>query len=104
MIIDVYQDTVCPWCRIGKANLLRALKSWEGADTVTIRWHAYLLDPTTPPEGREFKQNMIDKMGGPDRLKQILGQVTQAGAASGPDAPRGRRPGWGRRSVSRTRR
>jgi predicted DsbA family dithiol-disulfide isomerase len=83
MIIDVYQDTVCPWCRIGKANLLRALKTWEGAETVTIRWHAYQLDPTTPLEGRDFNQSMIDKMGGPERLKQIMVHLTQAGAASG---------------------
>jgi predicted DsbA family dithiol-disulfide isomerase len=83
MIIDVYQDTICPWCRIGKANLLRALESWEGAESVTFRWHAFQLDPTTPPEGRDFNEGMVEKMGGPERLKQILGQVTQAGAAAG---------------------
>jgi predicted DsbA family dithiol-disulfide isomerase len=83
MIIDVYQDTICPWCRIGKANLLRALASWEGAESVTLRWHAFQLDPTTPPEGRDFNNSMVEKMGGPERLKQILGQVAQAGAASG---------------------
>jgi predicted DsbA family dithiol-disulfide isomerase len=83
MIIDVYQDTVCPWCRIGKANLFSALAKWEGADSVTLRWHAFQLDPTTPAEGRDFNQSMVAKMGGPERLKQIFGQVTQAGAASG---------------------
>lgn len=83
MIIDVYQDTVCPWCRIGKANLLNALSQWESADSVTLRWHAFQLDPTTPAEGHDFNQSMVAKMGGPERLKQILGQVTQAGAASG---------------------
>jgi predicted DsbA family dithiol-disulfide isomerase len=83
MIIDVYQDTICPWCRIGKANLLKALESWEGAASVTLRWHAFQLDPTTPPEGRDFSEGMVEKMGGPERLKQILNQVTQAGAAAG---------------------
>jgi predicted DsbA family dithiol-disulfide isomerase len=83
MIIDVYQDTVCPWCRIGKANLMRALEVWENEQPVTIRWHAFQLDPTTPPEGRDFKQSIQEKMGGADRLKQIFEQLTQAGAASG---------------------
>jgi predicted DsbA family dithiol-disulfide isomerase len=83
MIIDVYQDTICPWCRIGKANLLNALAKWEGAESVTLRWHAFQLDPTTPAEGRDFETEMVEKMGGPERLKQIFAQVTQAGAASG---------------------
>jgi predicted DsbA family dithiol-disulfide isomerase len=83
MIIDVYQDTICPWCRIGKANLLRALESWEGAEFVSLRWHAFQLDPTTPPEGRDFKKSIAEKLGGPERLKQIFEQLTQAGAASG---------------------
>jgi predicted DsbA family dithiol-disulfide isomerase len=83
MIIDIYQDTICPWCRIGKANLFSALAKWEGADSVTLRWHAFQLDPTTPAEGRDFNEIMIAKLGGPERLKQILAQVTQAGAAAG---------------------
>jgi predicted DsbA family dithiol-disulfide isomerase len=29
MQIDVFHDTVCPWCRIGKQNLKLALAPWQ---------------------------------------------------------------------------
>ena len=47
MLVDVYHDIVCPWCRIGKANLERALAVWEG-EPVEVRWRPFLLNPDAP--------------------------------------------------------
>ncbi len=44
VIVDVYHDIVCPWCRIGKANLDQALARWDG-EPVEVRWRPYLLNP-----------------------------------------------------------
>lgn len=51
MQIDLFSDTVCPWCRIGKRNLELALAEWDG-EPVAVRYRSFFLDPTIPPEGR----------------------------------------------------
>ncbi|MFD2612733.1 DsbA family oxidoreductase [Paenibacillus gansuensis] len=83
MIIDVYQDTVCPWCRIGKKNLLEAMDRWSEThkEPYSVRWHAFQLDPTTPQEGRNFKEVMTAKMGGEERLGQVIAHTCEAGKA-----------------------
>jgi predicted DsbA family dithiol-disulfide isomerase len=63
MIIDVFHDTACPFCRIGKKNLQLALEQWEG-EPVTVRFHPFFLNASIPPEGHEFRQYMIAKGGG----------------------------------------
>ena len=45
MIIDVWSDVVCPWCFIGKRRLEKALSIFEHRDEVTIRHHAFQLQP-----------------------------------------------------------
>ncbi|ANE47307.1 hypothetical protein SY83_14690 [Paenibacillus swuensis] len=83
MIIDVYQDTVCPWCRIGKKNMMEALDRWsvDHKEPYSVRWHAFQLDPTAPKEGRDFKETMTSKMGGPERLGQVIEHTCEAGRA-----------------------
>ncbi|REE91407.1 putative DsbA family dithiol-disulfide isomerase [Paenibacillus taihuensis] len=85
MHIDVYSDVVCPWCRIGKQNLLRAIELWKerNDEPVTVTYHAYQLDPNLPEEGRAFDEVMMRKMGGRESMKRAMDQVTRAGAAVG---------------------
>lgn len=82
MIIDIFQDNVCPWCRIGKANLFRALAE-RGGETPQIRWRAYMLDPTVPKEGLPFMSTMQQKYGPQFSKEGMLGRVVMAGAAVG---------------------
>ncbi|WP_159881970.1 DsbA family oxidoreductase [Paenibacillus puerhi] len=83
MQIDIYSDMVCPWCRIGKQNLMNALAAWKDGDQAVIRYRAYQLDPDLPPEGKPFREAMAKKMGGVNQIAQVTAQVTQAGAAAG---------------------
>ncbi|MEK8130644.1 DsbA family oxidoreductase [Paenibacillus filicis] len=83
MQIDVYSDMVCPWCRIGKQNLMNALAAWSGKDEAVVTFRAYQLDPELPPEGKPFGESMVKKMGGAAQVAQATAQVTQAGAAVG---------------------
>jgi predicted DsbA family dithiol-disulfide isomerase len=83
MIIDIFQDTICPWCRIGKKHLFDALKKWESDESITIRYRSFILDPTVPKEGMLFSTFMEEKMGGPERAKQMTDHVTKAGKAAG---------------------
>ena len=85
MHIDVFSDTVCPWCRIGKRHLELALAEWarETAEPVTLRYRSFFLDPTTPPEGRDFRGHMTAKGGGRVPLEQFFAAPRERGAAVG---------------------
>lgn len=83
MKIDIFSDNVCPWCRIGKQNLMEALRQWEGGEPVDIRWRAFQLDPTVPLEGRPFKESLEQKFGGSGQVEQIFGHVCKVGETCG---------------------
>ncbi|WP_219834483.1 DsbA family protein [Paenibacillus sp. R14(2021)] len=85
MHIDLYSDVVCPWCRIGKQNLARALEKWAqiNDEPVTVSYHAYQLDPDLPEEGSSFKEVMTRKAGGPESMRRGIEHLTGAGAAVG---------------------
>lgn len=48
MPLIVVSDFVCPWCYIGLKELDRIQQEYE----LEVRFAPYLLDPTTPPEGK----------------------------------------------------
>ena len=48
MQIDIWSDSVCPWCSIGKRRFEAALARFTHRDDVTVRWHSYELDPYIP--------------------------------------------------------
>lgn len=79
MHIDVFQDTVCPWCRIGKKHLADALAQWEG-EPVEVRFHPFLLQPAMPAEGADFRQHMA-AIKGDANLDPMFGRVCAAGEA-----------------------
>lgn len=81
MHIDIVQDTACPWCRIGKHNLLTALADWQG-EPVTITYRPYFLNPNLPPEGGDFREVMRSKYRNID-LQQMFEGPTRAGAQVG---------------------
>lgn len=82
MQIDVFHDTVCPWCRIGKANLKLALKEWQG-EPVTITYRTFFLNADIPSEGYDFKPYMMAKGGGRIPLEQFFAGPRQAGERVG---------------------
>lgn len=85
MQIRVYSDMVCPWCRIGKKNLSDAIREWSErtGEEVAVSYHAFLLDPSLPPEGLPYKETMAAKFGGESRIAPMLDRVREAGAAVG---------------------
>lgn len=82
MRIDIYADTICPWCLIGKRRLERALAE-RPQRAVEITWRAFQLNPSMPPEGMERRHYMELKFGGADRARQVYEPVLAAGAAEG---------------------
>jgi predicted DsbA family dithiol-disulfide isomerase len=78
--VEVWHDTVCPWCRIGLHNLGVALDAWKGAP-VDVAIHPFLLNPDAPKEGTDLRAHLSEKFGvGAD---SVFGQVSRAGARYG---------------------
>lgn len=78
MEIDIYSDTICPWCFIGKRRLERALIERPQTD-LTIRWRAFQLNPDMPAEGMERGHYLETKFGGEENAKAVYAQVSAAG-------------------------
>ncbi|MCL7459261.1 DsbA family oxidoreductase [Micromonospora sp. MSM11] len=81
MEIEIYADVVCPWCYIGKRRLEQALESYDGE--VTVRYRPFQLDPSPVAQPRPLVEAMAAKFGGPDRVRQMFGQVTEVAAQVG---------------------
>lgn len=81
MKIDVFQDTVCPWCRIGKQHLLQALEQ-VSIEPLEINYRAFLLDPSTPLEGKS-RSTLVEHLGGKERSDEMHNHLCQVGEACG---------------------
>ncbi len=82
MLIDIFHDTVCPWCRIGKKHLFDALSQIQ--QPANIRWHPFLLDNTIPPSGYEFRSFMRNRKNIEEtELQQMFDYTQKAGEAAG---------------------
>lgn len=80
LTIDVVSDVMCPWCYIGKRRLEAALEEVAGEIDVEIRWRPYQLDPTLPKQGKDRRQYLEEKFGGPEGAEKAYATVRAAGA------------------------
>ena len=76
--IDIYSDTVCPWCYIGKRRLTKALKAW-GRSPVSVSWRTFQLNPEMPATGMDRQAYLSLKFGGEVRASQIYGVIADNG-------------------------
>ena len=82
MHLDIFSDTICPWCFIGKRRLERALA--ERPQTgLTVRWRAFQLNPDMPAEGMARSDYMARKFGGAENARAVYAQVEAAGDSEG---------------------
>jgi len=80
--LDIYSDTVCPWCFIGKRRLERALEA-RPQPNIVVRWRAFQLNPGMPPEGMDRQAYLRAKFGQPERAHRIHDAVRGAGESEG---------------------
>jgi predicted DsbA family dithiol-disulfide isomerase len=84
MYIDVYFDTICPWCLIGKKRLESALVE-RSHISLKIRWKPFLLNPSMPTQGMDRKVYLEQKFGGPQRAKRVYDAIADTGKECGID-------------------
>jgi predicted DsbA family dithiol-disulfide isomerase len=88
MHIQVVQDIVCPWCRIGKHNLDTAISTYrqQHGGEVTVEWVPFLLDPVEPGSKEPFKQRLAERKGlSEQQVEGMFTRVCEAGQACGLD-------------------
>ncbi len=83
MLIEIYSDTICPWCFIGKRRLERALAMRPDLK-VDARWRAFQLNPWMPAEGMTRAEYLIAKFGATD-AGRIYENIRRIGASEGID-------------------
>src|SRR5260370_27225004 len=82
MRIDIYSDTVCPWCFLGKRRFDLALAQRPYLEP-RVTWRPFELNPDMPWEGVERAAYLTAKMGGPERVAPLEEALTQQGEAIG---------------------
>jgi predicted DsbA family dithiol-disulfide isomerase len=78
MRLEIFSDTICPWCFVGKRRLERALRQ-RPQPGLTIRWRAFQLNPGMAAEGMDRKTYLDLKFGGRERAARVYEAVTMAG-------------------------
>jgi predicted DsbA family dithiol-disulfide isomerase len=82
MRIDIYSDTVCPWCYLGKRRFDLAVAARPQYEPVVV-WRPFELNPDVPTEGVDRETFMAAKMPDQPRLEQAHTELERQGEASG---------------------
>lgn len=61
--VDLFTDTVCPWCLVGAARLDQAIAALPEGIEVVVENHPFYLDPNTPEEGVVVADMLRQKYG-----------------------------------------
>jgi len=82
MRVDIYSDTVCPWCYLGKRRFDLAVAARpQYAPRVT--WRPFELNPDMPEEGVDRQAYLAAKGGNPDLVAASQAELERQGEASG---------------------
>jgi predicted DsbA family dithiol-disulfide isomerase len=82
MRIDIFSDTVCPWCYLGKRRFEIALATRPQYEA-QVTWRPFELNPEIPLEGVARAAFMAAKMPDQDRVEEVHAELTRLGEASG---------------------
>jgi predicted DsbA family dithiol-disulfide isomerase len=81
--IDIASDIVCPWCYIGKRHLEQALEMYADqyphAETPTLAWMPFQLNPDMPANGMSREDYVEQKFGRP--AHEVYERVRTVGEA-----------------------
>jgi len=63
--VDIVSDFVCPWCWLGYKLFLKGAQQAQKQlkAQINLSWRPYMLDPTTPEGGTDYKAYMAKKFG-----------------------------------------
>ena len=82
--LDIFSDTVCPWCYIGKKRLDKAIYKHNYLEFKQT-WRPFQLNPGMPPDGMDRQEYLISKFGSADSAKTIYDNIYEEGLKEGID-------------------
>ncbi len=82
--LDIFSDTVCPWCYIGKKRLDKAIDKHNYLKFKQT-WRPFQLNPGMPPDGMDRQEYLISKFGSADAAKTIYDNIYEEGLKEGID-------------------
>lgn len=82
MRIDIFSDTVCPWCYLGKRRFELALAARPQYEP-RVTWRPFELNPDMPIEGLDYAAFIAAKMAEDPALAQRHAELVRLGEASG---------------------
>jgi predicted DsbA family dithiol-disulfide isomerase len=82
MRIDIYSDTVCPWCYLGKRRFELAMAARPQYEP-RVTWRPFELNPNLPIEGVDRASYLVSKFGSAERVAQAHAELKRQGEASG---------------------
>lgn len=88
--VDLFTDTVCPWCLVGSARLDQAIAALPEGIAVDVENHPFYLDPNTPEDGVVVAEMLRQKYGRDP--KEMWARVESEAEATGIDLDLSRQP------------
>jgi predicted DsbA family dithiol-disulfide isomerase len=82
MRIDIYSDTVCPWCYLGKRRFELAVAARPQYEP-RVTWRPFELNPDIPGEGVDRAAFLASRIGSSERVTEIQTELERQGEASG---------------------
>jgi predicted DsbA family dithiol-disulfide isomerase len=82
MRIDIYSDTVCPWCYLGKRRFELAVAARPQYEP-RVTWRPFELNPDIPADGVERAAYLTSRIGSSERVTEIQTELKRQGEASG---------------------
>jgi predicted DsbA family dithiol-disulfide isomerase len=82
MRIDIYSDTVCPWCYLGKRRFELALAARPQYEP-RVTWRPFELNPDMPVEGIDYSVFMAAKMAAQPGIAEANAELARVGEANG---------------------
>jgi len=82
MRIDIYSDTVCPWCYLGKRRFELAMAARPQYEP-RVTWRPFELNPDIPTEGLDRAAYLAARAGDPKRVAEAHADLQRQGEASG---------------------
>jgi predicted DsbA family dithiol-disulfide isomerase len=79
--VDLFTDTVCPWCLVGSERLDQAIAALPDDVEVEVENHPFYLNPDTPAEGIVVADMLREKYGRDPRelWARVEGEAKKSG-------------------------
>ena len=82
MRIDIYSDTVCPWCYLGKRRFELAVAARPQYEP-RVTWRPFELNPEIPSDGVDRAGYLEARLGNAERVAEAHAELQRQGQAAG---------------------